>query len=138
MQNQAKTRRGVVSLLLILAMLTVLVAAILPFVSSAEPAEFKDFGYQTPNDYDMLDANTSLRFVFQVPASKVAGYTDAGFVFSKTDATPTLEESCAASHATAVYASISADGKTVAADDGGYWVAVKLINIPQQLFLLCF
>ncbi len=134
MHNQAKTRRGAVSLLLIFAMLTVLVAAFLPVVSSAEPAEFKDFGYQTPNDYDMLDANTNLRFVFQVPASKVFGYTDVGFVFSKTDATPTLEESCPASHATAVFSTITADGKTVDADDGGYWVAVKLTNIPQSYF----
>ncbi|MBO4283974.1 MAG: hypothetical protein J5958_05040 [Clostridia bacterium] len=132
-------RRGV-ALLLILAMLTVLVTALAPFVSSAEPAEFKDFGYQTPNDYDMLDATTTLRFVFQVPASKIAGYTDVGFVFSKsanTDGALRIGEANVArtdpSHA-AVYSSITADGKTYNADANGYWVAVKLVNIPQSYF----
>lgn len=136
--NRYATPRKAVSLLLVLAMLTVLVAAFVPFVSTAtepeEPAEFKDFGYQTPNDYDMIDATSNLRFVFQIPASKLAGYTDAGFVFSKTDATPTLAESCPAFHATKVYSAIRADGKEIAADDGGYWVAVKLNNIPQSYF----
>lgn len=80
MQHQARTRRGAVALLLILAMLTVTVAAFVPFVASAEEEEFRDFGYQAPVDYSMIDANSNLRFVCTVPASKLAGYTADDFV----------------------------------------------------------
>lgn len=134
MQHQARTRRGAVALLLILAMLTVMVAALVPFVSTATEPELGNFGVQSLKDYDMLDATTDLRFVFTVPASKLVGYTAAGFVFSKTDSTPTVEEGCATYNATTVYSSIVADGETYDADPGRFWVAVKLTGIPQSYF----
>lgn len=135
MQHQARTRRGAVALLLILAMLTVTVAAFVPFVASAEEEEFRDFGYQAPVDYSMIDANSNLRFVCTVPASKLAGYTAAGFVFSKTVSTPSVgADGCATAYASAVYSSIVADGKTYNADTGRFWLAVKLTNIPRSYF----
>ena len=111
--NHATTSKKAVSLLLILAMLSVLVAAIVPFVSSATEPEIQDFSYQTPNDYDMLDATTSLRFVFTVPEDKVDGYTAAGFVLSKSVAEPEVgAANCLTCPTTKVYSAITADGKT--------------------------
>ena len=52
--NFANTRKKAVSLLLILAMLTVLLAALVPFVSTADGDEIQNFGYQAPKDYTML------------------------------------------------------------------------------------
>ncbi len=127
--------RKAVSLLLIVAMLTVLIAAIVPFVSTATVEEFENFSYQTPNDYDMIDATTSLRFVCTVPAEKVSGYTAAGFVLSKSVAEPTVGgDHCLNASTTTVYHAITADGKTEDAPDGRLWVAVKLVNIPQSYF----
>ena len=132
--NFANTRKKAVSLLLILAMLTVLLAALVPIVSTADGDEIQDFGYQAPTDYSMIDATSNLRFVFTVSAEKLAGYTSVGFVFSKTDDTPSIEEGCATYPATTVYRSITADGKKQDAPDGRYWVAVKLTNIPRSYF----
>lgn len=132
--NFANTRKKAVSLLLILAMLTVLLAALVPIVSTADGDEIQDFGYQAPTSYSMIDATSNLRFVFTVSAEKLAGYTSVGFVFSKTDATPSIEEGCATYPATTVYRSITADGKKQDAPDGRYWVAVKLTNIPRSYF----
>ena len=133
--NHATPRTKAVSLLLILAMLTVLVAAFVPFVSTATEEEFQDFSYQTPNDYDMIDATTTLRFLCSVPAGKVAGYSAAGFVMSKTVSNPTVGgANCLTAPTTTVYRAVTADGKTVDAPDGRFWVAVKLINIPQSYF----
>ena len=132
--NFANTRKKAVSLLLILAMLTVLLAALVPIVSTADGDEIQDFGYQAPKDYSMIDATSNLRFVFTVSAEKLAGYTSVGFVFSKTDDTPSIEEGCATHPATTVYRSITADGRKQDAPDGRYWVAVKLTNIPRSYF----
>lgn len=133
--NHATTSKKAVSLLLILAMLSVLIAAFVPFVSTATEEEFQDFSYQTPNDYDMIDATTSLRFVFTVPEDKVDGYTAAGFVLSKSVAEPEVDAAnCLTCPTTKVYSAITADGKTEDAPDGRFWVAVKLINIPQSYF----
>ena len=133
--NFANTRKKAVSLLLILAMLTVLLAALVPIVSTADGDEIQDFGYQAPTDYTMLDDFTNLRFVFTVPEDKLPSYTAAGFVFSKSVAEPTVGgENCKTANATAAYRSITADGKTVEADDGRYWIAVKMTNIPQSYF----
>lgn len=133
--NHATTRTKAVSLLLVLAMLTVLVAAFVPFVSTATEEEFQNFSYQTPNDYDMIDATTTLRFLCTVPAGKVTGYSAAGFVMSKTVSNPTVGgDGCATASTTTVYRSITADGKTEDAPDGRFWVAVKLINIPRSYF----
>ncbi len=133
--NFAKTPKKAVSLLLILAMLTVLLAALVPIVSTADGDEIQDFGYQAPTSYSMIDATSNLRFVFTVSAEKLAGYTSVGFVFSKTDSTPEKgEDGVKTYNATTVYRSITADGKTVNASDGRFWVAVKLTNIPRSYF----
>ena len=133
--NHATTRTKTVSLLLILAMLTVLVAAFVPFVSTATEEEFQDFSYQTPNDYDMIDATTTLRFLCSVPAGKVAGYSAAGFVMSKTVSNPTVGgDGCSTASTSTVYRAVTADGDKVNAPDGRFWVAVKLINIPRSYF----
>ena len=133
--NHATTRTKAVSLLLVLAMLTVLVAAFVPFVSTATEEEFQNFSYQTPNDYDMIDATTTLRFLCSVPASKVAGYSAAGFVMSKTVSNPTVGgDGCATASTSTVYRAVTADGDTVDAPDGRFWVAVKLTNIPRSYF----
>ena len=129
--NFASTRKKAVSLLLILAMLTVLVAALVPFVSTADGDEIQDFGYQAPKSYSMIDAVSNLRFVFTIGK---LDYTSVGFVFSKTDATPSIEEGCATHPATTVYRSITADGKTIDAPNGRLWVAVKLVDIPRSYF----
>ena len=133
--NHATTSKKAVSLLLILAMLSVLIAAFVPFVSTATEEEFQDFSYQTPNDYDMIDATTTLRFLCSVPADKVAGYSAAGFVMSKTVSNPTVGgDGCATASTSTVYRAVTADGKTVDAPDGRFWVAVKLTNIPRSYF----
>ncbi|MBP5349954.1 MAG: hypothetical protein J6Z13_06365, partial [Clostridia bacterium] len=133
--NHATTRTKAVSLLLVLAMLTVLVAAFVPFVSTATEEEFQDFSYQTPNDYDMIDATTTLRFLCSVPAGKVAGYSAAGFVMSKTVSNPTVGgDGCSTASTSTVYRAVTADGDTVKAPDGRFWVAVKLTNIPRSYF----
>ena len=129
--NFANTRKKAVSLLLILAMLTVLVAALVPFVSTADGDEIQNFGYQAPKSYSMIDAESNLRFVFTIGK---LDYTQVGFVFSKTDATPSIEEGCATHPATTVYRSITADGETIDAPDGRLWVAVKLTEIPRSYF----
>ena len=133
--NHATTRTKAVSLLLIVAMLSVLVAAIVPFVSTADGDEIQNFGYQAPTAYSMIDATSNLRFVFSVSAEKVANYTAVGFVFSKTNSTPTLGGSgCMTAESTTVYRSITADGETLDAPAGRFWVAVKLVNIPRSYF----
>ncbi len=133
--NHATTRTKAVSLLLIVAMLSVLVAAIVPFVSTADGDEIQDFGYQAPTAYSMIDATSNLRFVCSVSAENVANYTAAGFVFSKTNSTPTLGGSgCMTAESTTVYRSITADGETLNAPAGRFWVAVKLVNIPRSYF----
>lgn len=129
--NFANTRKKAVSLLLILAMLTVLIAALVPFVSTADGDEIQNFGYQAPKSYSMIDAESNLRFVFTIGK---LDYTQVGFVFSKTDATPSIEEGCATHPATTVYRSITADGETIDAPDGRFWVAVKLTEIPRSYF----
>lgn len=129
--NHHSTRKQAVSLLLILAMLTVLIAAFVPFVSTADGDEIQDFGYQAPTSYSMIDATSNLRFVFTIGR---IDYSSVGFVFSKTDATPSIEEGCATHPATKVYRSITADGDTVNAPNGRFWVAVKLTDIPRSYF----
>ena len=133
--NHATTRTKAVSLLLIVAMLSVLVAAIVPFVSTADGDEIQNFGYQAPTSYSMIDATSNLRFVCSVSAENVAKYTAVGFVFSKTNSTPTLGGSgCMTAETTTVYRKITADGETLDAPAGRFWVAVKLINIPRSYF----
>ena len=131
MQNNAK-RRGL-SFLLILAMLFVSVAVVLPVATSADPAEFADFGVQKLASLDLAgDEDTDLRFLFTVGS---LDYTEVGFVFSKTNAAPTIDgDACYKKAVTAVHTSIVADGNTLTADPGRFWVAVKMTDVPHAYF----
>ncbi|MBP5429233.1 MAG: hypothetical protein J6Z04_08140 [Clostridia bacterium] len=131
MHNNAK-RRGL-SFLLILAMLFVSVAVMLPVATSADPVEFADFGVQKLAALNLAgDEDTDLRFVFTVGS---LDYTEVGFVFSKTNAAPTVGgDACYKMPVTVVHTQIVADGNTLTADPGRYWVAVKMTDIPHSYF----
>ena len=127
-----KNARGALSLLLVLAMLIVGLAALLPVSALADPLEIDDFGVQSSADFAIGGEDTYLWFVFSVGS---LDYTEVGFVFSfekhGNNKTPTVGGSgcykVAAQHA---YRAICADGKTTDAPDGRWWVAVKLTDIP--------
>ena len=73
MQNNAK-RRGL-SFLLILAMLFVSFAVIIPVATSADPAEFADFGVQKLAALNLAnDEDTDLRFVFTIGSLVLATF----------------------------------------------------------------
>ena len=131
MQKRMKARG--LSLLLLLAMLVVSVAVILPTVASADPAEIQDFGVQTLSALDLAgDADTDLRFVFTVGS---LAYDEVGFVFSKSNDTPTVGgDACVKKATTVVYTTITADGTPRQASDGRFWVAVKLTDVPHAYF----
>ena len=135
MQNNAK-RRGV-SLLLIVGLLIVALAAIIPLAVSATPdpelPEIDDFGYQTLSAFNLAsDGDTDLRFVFTVGK---LDYTEVGFVISKSNSTPTIGgANCYKAGTTTVYSTITADSTPNPAPAGRYWVAVKLTNIPHSYF----
>lgn len=130
MQNNAK-RRGL-SFLLILAMLFVSIAVMIPVATSAD-GEFADVGVQKLAALDLAeDDETVLRFLFTIGS---LDYEEVGFVFSKTNATPTVGgDGCIKKEVTTVHTSIVADGDTLTADPGRYWVAVKMTEIPHEYF----
>ena len=118
--------------LLLLARALLSTSVFLPLGVSSEPAEIGDFGYQSPLDADVLDDETSLRFLFTVGS---LGYTEVGIVVSKSVAEPTYDGSgCYTYKTTTVHHSIVADGETRNAPDGRFWVAVKLTGIPHHYF----
>lgn len=125
------------SLILIIAMLTLLFAVLLPVAVSADPADdIQDFSYQTSKNFSVGRETTELRFVFTVGS---LDYDEVGFVFSFEDygnvATPTVGgDGCYKVGINTVYHSITADGKTVDAPAGRYWVAAKVTDIPQVQF----
>ena len=132
----AKTRPNrALSLFLILAMLVTLFAALLPVAVSAgdpEPEEIQNFGYQSSADFAIGGESTDLRFLFTIGS---LDYDEVGFVFSfesyGNKKTPTVGGSgCYTVSVNTVYRSITADGKTVNAPNGRYWVAAKVTNIP--------
>lgn len=130
--------KKVLSLLLVLAMLTLLFSALLPVAVSAEPmsvndGEIEDFGCQTLAALDLPnDEDTDLRLLFTVGS---LDYDEVGFVLSKSVAVPTIgEDGCHKVPTTTVYRSIMADGKTENASDGRYWVVVKLTDVPHAYF----
>ena len=132
MKKQTQKRRGV-AFILILAMLTVTVAAILPVATSADPPEIDDFGYQTLAALNLAnDDDTDLRFVFTVGK---LDYDEVGFVISKSNSTPTIGgANCRKVGTETVYSTITADGTPIAAAAGRYWAAVKLTDIPHSYF----
>ena len=122
------------SFLLVLAMLVVSVAALLPVVGSADAkaGEFEKMGYQVLAAKNVGSDDTSIRIFFKISS---LDYDRAGFVFSKTDSTPTIGESgCASTDVRKVYSSITTDTGTEEAGSGKYWVAVILTNIPHSYF----
>ncbi len=128
-----KTKAGSLSLLLIFAILVVSVAVILPITASAEPAEIEDYGVQTLSALDLAgDADTDLRFLFTIGT---LAYDEVGFVFSKTNAAPTVGGAgCVKKPTSKVYSTIIASGTPQSAGDGRFWVAVKLTDIPHEYF----
>ena len=128
-----KTNRKGLSLLLILAMLFVGISVLLPVAVSADPAEIDDVGYQTLSDLDLADdEDTDLRFFFTI--GKLT-YDEVGFVFSKSNATPTIDgANCYKKSVDTVYSTITANGTPMAAGTGRYWAAVKMTNIPHAYF----
>ena len=132
------TDRGKVSLFVLFATLFALVAALLPTVASADPAqgavdgEIEDFCYQTVNGADVLDPKTDLRFLFSVGS---LAYDAVGFVFSTSDdPVKTDEPKANYTTTTTVYGSVTANGKQIPAPDGRHWAAVKLSEIPHDSF----
>ena len=130
---QKLTKRRGIAIMLILAMLIVATAVILPIVTAADPAEFDDVGYQTLSALDLADdEDTDLRFFFTI--GKLT-YDEVGFVFSKSNATPTVGgANCYKKSIGTVYSTITANGTPMAAPAGRYYVAVKMTDIPHAYF----
>ena len=132
-------KNRLLSLLLVLAMVTVAFAAILP-VAAAEPEpeaeEIQNFGYQSSANFAVAHSKTDVRFVFTIGS---LDYTKVGFVFSFESYGNVAEpevgaDGCYTVEATAAYSAITADGETLPAPDGRWWIACKLTNIPQDEF----
>ena len=140
-----KLKKGFLSLLLVLAMLTLAFAAIVPITTAAEPEpepeEIQDFDYQSSSNFAVAHTTTEVRFVFSIGS---LDYTKAGFVFSfesyDGDDESDIEkpeigaEYCHVVEATAAYSTIIADGEVIPAPNGRWWIACKLTNIPQDEF----
>ena len=132
------TRKRTLSLLIVLAMLTLAFAAFFPATVAADdpPAEIQDFDYQTSKNFAVAGATTELRFVFTIGSTD---YTKAGFVFSFESygnvAEPEIGvDGCYTVEATAAYSAIIADGEVIPAPNGRWWIAAKVTNIPQDEF----
>ena len=136
------TRKKILSLLLVLAMLTVAFAAILPVAAAEpepEPEEIQDFGYQSSANFAVGRATTEMRFVFTIGSLE---YTKVGFVFSFENydeddendiVSPEIgADYCHTVEVDTVYKTIIADGEPETAPNGRWWVAAKVTNIPQD------
>ena len=135
MQSQTAKRRSL-SLFVAITAFFILAAAILfPALrsSAGEPeAEIDGLCFQTVKNDNLESDKTDLRFLFTVGS---LDYTRVGFVFSKTNANPTVGGAgCTVYETHIVYSSVAADGKTVKAPDGRYWVAVKVAGIENSYF----
>ena len=139
MRAHSRTNRTL-SLFLILAMLTLAFALIVPVATAAaaepEPEEIRDFGYQSSADFAVAHTTTEIRFVFTIGS---LDYTKAGFVFSFESYGDNHEpevgaDGCYVIEATAAHSVIVADGQTIPAPDGRWWIAGKITNVPQDEF----
>lgn len=130
--NKRKTARKATAILLLFAMI-VGVTVVLPVaVSAADPAAITDFSYQTLSGATLSDSSTDLRFLFKIDS---LDYEKVGFVFSKSDSTPTIgEEHCGVYETTSAYSAINAGGDPQSAGENHWWVAVKLAGIPKVSF----
>ena len=122
-------------LTIVFAAVLILVASLFPVfrVSAGEPeAEIADLRFQTVKNDNIESGETALRFLFTVGSLK---YTRVGFVFSKTNANPTVGgDACTVVDTTVVYSAVKADGETVEAPAGRYWAAVKIAGIENEYF----
>ena len=128
----AKMKEGRTVLLVLL--LVILTTLVFPFFrSSAAPAEeIRDLCFQTTSGDTVDSENTSLRFLFTVGS---LDYTRVGFVFSNSNENPTVGgEDCYIHETATVYSAVRADGESVPAPAGRYWVAVKITDIPHASF----
>lgn len=121
------------SVLLLLATLIVGVTILAPVAATAaDPAGITDFSYQTLSGATLSDSSTDLRFLFKIDS---LDYEKVGFVFSKSDSTPTIgEEHCGVYETTSAYSAINAGGDPQSAGENHWWVAVKLAGIPKANF----
>ena len=134
-----KLKGRVLSLLLILATLLSGIVALLPAAAAEpepEPEEIQDFSYQSSANFAVAHPSTEIRFVFTIGS---LDYTKAGFVFSFESYGDNHEpevgaDGCYVIEATAAYSVITADGETIHAPDGRWWIAGKMTNIPQDEF----
>ncbi|MBR4769595.1 MAG: endonuclease/exonuclease/phosphatase family protein [Clostridia bacterium] len=130
-------KQRILSLLLVLAMLTLSVAALLPVAAAEpEPEEIQNFSFQASANFAVAHPKTEIRFVFTIGS---LDYTKVGFVFSfesygKNPEPEVGADGCYVIEATNVYSAITADGKTMPAPNGRWWVAGKITNIPQDEF----
>ncbi len=91
-----------------------------------------DLSYQLPADLEPTSPTADARLVFLVRSSC---FNSAGFVISLSDTEPAVGQTkCLTAKAYSVYSSIVADGETLAAPNGYYYVAVKLTGIPNASF----
>lgn len=120
------------SVLLLLATLIVGMTVLAPVGAAADPAGITDFSYQTLSGATLSDSSTDLRFLFKIDS---LDYEKVGFVFSKSDSTPTIgEEHCGVYETTSAYSAINAGGDPQSAGENHWWVAVKLAGIPKANF----
>ena len=101
--------------------------------SAATPGdEIQNLCFQTVSGDSVESVSTSLRFLFTVGS---LDYTRVGFVFSDSNEDPTVGgDDCHVYETNTVYSAVRADGKTVDAPGGRYWVVIKMIDIPQASF----
>ena len=134
MQNALIRRRSAIAVCILAAILVFAAVLFLSFRSSAgEPEEeIADFAVQSLASDSVESESTSLRFLFTVGS---LNYTRVGFVFSKTNANPTIDGAhCTVKETTVVYSTITADGESVPARDGRYWVAIQMKNVGNAFF----
>ena len=135
MHNRFASRKAL-PLLLLFAMLIVSLAVILPMVVSADAKqEMDDFNCQTLTTLNLAnpkDDKTELRFLYTIGS---LAYKEVGFVFSKTNTTPTIGGGgCKKVAASSVHSAIIENGEPRSAGEGRYWVALKLVDIPHAFF----
>ena len=128
-----KTKIRWLSLFMLLATLTVAVAVLVPIWTAADAEEIANFGFQTLSALDLPnDEDTDLRFLFTIGS---LDYEEVGFVFSKTNESPTIGgATCYKAPTTSVHSTVTANGVPNPAPAGRWWVAVKLTDIPHEYF----
>ncbi|MBP5428908.1 MAG: heparinase II/III family protein [Clostridia bacterium] len=136
MQTAFVKKRALSPILIAAAILALALVLFFLLRSSADPAPaaVEDFGFQTVAGDSLESDETSLRFLFTVDSLE---YSRVGFVFSKTNRNPTVGGSGCQVWEPAngkVYRSVRADGETIPAPNGRWWVAVKVTGIPKSYF----